>query len=92
MIPAIKQGGDDAFIPVRNPKELTRWKPAPGEHVELRRPGSDVRRGVIEAVMRDNSGFWLAADGVEPRVFVSRDDKEQSIRFTPALSEEVIPL
>lgn len=93
MIPANRQEGDDAFIQVGNHDGLTNgtWDPAPGEHVEVRRPGNDLRRGVIDAVMHDNSGFWVAAEGVDPRVFVSLDDNEQSIRVAPAFSEEVTP-
>lgn len=60
------------------------WEPTAGQFVEVRRPGHNVRRGVIEAVIRDGSGFWLAADGVEPRAFFILADKELSIRPAPA--------
>jgi hypothetical protein len=55
------------------------WFPAPGDHVEVRRNGSTLRLGTVEIVMHDDSGFWLAADGVEPRVFVHIDDNEKII-------------
>ena len=62
------------------------WKLAPGEYVELRTSRGGTRRGIIETIMKDKSGFWLAADGVEPRVFVPLEEKEQSIR--PATAPE----
>ncbi|MFC9354921.1 hypothetical protein [Arthrobacter sp. NPDC057013] len=60
------------------------WKLAAGEYVEVTAPGIGTRRGTIEAVMRDKSGFWLAADGVEPRVFVPLEEKELRIRSAPS--------
>lgn len=82
MIPDRKQDDEDAFLLVGKDYELSSsgWLPTPGQWVEVRQPGCEVRRGVIEAVMKDNSGFWLAADGVEPRVFVHLHDQKQSIR------------
>lgn len=82
MISDQTQEDSDGFIIAGTDNDLTksRWAPKPGERVEVRRPGRDVRQGVIEAVMKDNSGFWLAADGVEPRMFVLLDDQKQSIR------------
>lgn len=94
MIPAHKQEDGYTSIPVGDHIDLTNWnwEPSPGKRVEVRRSGCDVRRGVIEAVMRDKSGFWLASDGVEPRVFVLLDDKEQTIRPAPVQREDTIPL
>lgn len=85
MIPEDKQEDGHAFVPMKNHDTLTTrgWEPAPGKHIELRTPGCGKRRGVIEAVMNDHSGFWLAADGAEPRVFVFLDDNEQSIWIAP---------
>lgn len=60
------------------------WKLAPGEYIEVQAPGIGTRRGTLEAVMRDKSGFWLAADGVEPRVFVPLEEKELSIGSAPS--------
>lgn len=59
------------------------WQPSPGEHVEVRKFGSVTRRGVVELVMYDHSGLWLAADGVEPRVFVTLGEGEQDVRPSP---------
>lgn len=61
----------------------SRWKLAPGEYIEVQAPRIGARRGPIEAVMRDKSGFWMAADGVEPRVFVPLGEKELTIRSAP---------
>lgn len=58
----------------------TSWKLVPGEFVEVRVPRAGTRRGLIEAVMKDKSGFWLAADGVEPRVFVPLDEDSPGVR------------
>jgi hypothetical protein len=41
----------------------TDWRRSPGEIVELRIDGQLYRRGVVDAVMRDGSGVWVAADG-----------------------------
>lgn len=76
------------MIPEDTPKDRngSSWKLAPGKYVEVKTSRAGTRRGIIEAVMKDKSGFWLAADGVEPRVFVPLEefivpleDKEQSI-------------
>lgn len=94
MRPQNRQDDGYAVILVGNDNELTgsSWVPKPGERVEVRTTsGRDVRRGVIEAVMTDNSGFWLAADGVEARAFVLLDDKEQSIRRVPVLTDATHP-
>ena len=56
------------------------WKLAPGEHIEVHLPPAGTRRGVIEVVMHDKSGFWLASNGVEPRVFISLEEKGLSIQ------------
>jgi hypothetical protein len=88
MIPENRQENESATIGVGDDYELINWgwEPVAGERVEVRRPGHEVRRGVIGAVMKDTSGFWLAADGVEPREFVILADKEQRIRHTPTLT------
>ncbi len=77
-----QQDNEVALIVVATNNELTSpgWMPKPSELVEVRRLGYGVRRGVIETVMKDNSGFWLAADGVEPRLFVLLHDQKQTIR------------
>lgn len=82
MNTARKQDNEDALIVVGTENELASpgWMPMPSELVEVRRLGHKVRRGVIETVMKDKSGFWLAADGVEPRLFVLLHDQKQTIR------------
>jgi hypothetical protein len=59
-------------------------KLAADEKVEVQMSPAVTRRGIIEAVMKDKSGFWLAADGVEPRVFVHLGEDSQSIRLLPS--------
>lgn len=82
MITDGRQDDEDAFIVLGTDNELTspRWVPKPSERVEVRRTGSEIRRGAVETVMNDNSGFWLAAEGVEPRLFVLLHDQKQTIR------------
>ena len=48
----------------------TRWQPRTGDTVELRQRGRTFRIGQVEVVMPDGSGFWLAADGADPRLYV----------------------
>ncbi|MEA5456906.1 hypothetical protein SPF06_19460 [Sinomonas sp. JGH33] len=64
-----------------SPRRMLPSDPCPrtGDSVELRRWGFAARRGVVEDVMPDSSGFWLAADGVEHRMFVSIPDEESQI-------------
>lgn len=82
MITDRKQDDEDAFTVVGTDNKFPSrgWMPKPSELVEVGRLGCEVRRGVIETVMKDNSGFWLAADGVEPRLFVLLHDQKQTIR------------
>jgi hypothetical protein len=67
------------------------WALAPGENIEVRTPRTGTRRGVIETVMKDNSGFWLAAHGVEPRVFVPLEEQGLTIQRSPAAPANFIP-
>ena len=67
----------------------TNWKLTPGEIVEVCSARNGRRRGVIEEVMKDKSGFWLAADGVEPHIFVALE--EQSVRVTGAPTDSTFP-
>lgn len=64
-----------------SPRRMLPSDPCPsiGDSVELRRWGFAPRRGVVEDVMPDCSGFWLGADGVEHRMFVSILDEESQI-------------
>jgi hypothetical protein len=49
------------------------WTPALGDRVEIRRWGRKLRSGTVEAILPDGSGFWLAALGVDHRIFVHHD-------------------
>jgi hypothetical protein len=74
----------------RSMRKQQTWLPQAGEQVELRRQGRLVRRGTIDAVMHDYSGFWLAADGIDPRVYVDIEDPSVQIWAgspPPSLSE-----
>lgn len=48
------------------------WERLVGQHVEIRQCGRLVRRGVVEAVMPDNSILWLSAEWPWPREMVER--------------------
>lgn len=63
-------------------RRIGAWLPAVGESIEVRSRGT-VRRGIIEAAMYDGSGFWLAAEGVEPRLFVDLGEEELEVRPRP---------
>jgi hypothetical protein len=49
------------------------WHRLVGLQVELRRPEGDVRSGIVDAVMPDGSGLWLAADGANLRTYIHND-------------------
>jgi hypothetical protein len=49
------------------------WQCQPGEIVEVRRAGVVARRGLVEAVMPDGSGFWLAANGIDQRLYFHKE-------------------
>lgn len=67
------------FVHTERPDWPWTWEPTLGERVELRRSERVLRRGRIEAVMHDSSGFWLEADGVDPRIFVHMDGNDFQI-------------
>lgn len=46
------------------------WVPEPGDKVELRRRGVVFRKGTVETVMPNGSGFWVNREGVDERAFV----------------------
>jgi hypothetical protein len=52
------------------------WQPEPNDFVELRRRGTLVRTGRVEAIMPDGSGFWLAPHGPDQRRYVHLSDEE----------------
>lgn len=52
----------------------TDWRLREGDVIELRRNGTVIRRGTVDAVMYDGSGLWLAATGADHRKFLAKDD------------------
>ncbi|MGO4145681.1 hypothetical protein AB4Y77_11395 [Paenarthrobacter sp. YAF11_1] len=48
------------------------WQSLAGSIVEVREAGRLYRRGWVEHVMADASGFWLARDGVATREFIHK--------------------
>jgi hypothetical protein len=59
------------------------WEPATADVVELSRHGRTIRVGVVESVMPDGKGFWLAAQGLDTRVYVPNDEAGLEIRIRP---------
>lgn len=53
------------------------WQRTVGQLVEIRRDGTSLRSGVVEAVMPDDSILWIAADGINPRQMVEKSDGNQ---------------
>lgn len=51
----------------------TDWQCQAGEIVEIRNSGNVVRRGIVEAVMPDGSGLWLAANGTDHRAYFHKE-------------------
>lgn len=55
----------------RNSMHCTdQWQALAGEVVEVRLGGQLYRTGVVDDVMPDRSGLWLARDGFLPRKFI----------------------
>ncbi|MDP9886225.1 hypothetical protein J2W21_003757 [Sinomonas atrocyanea] len=46
------------------------WTPSVGDRVELRKGKTTFQAGQVETVMPDNSGFWIAPEGVGQRRYV----------------------
>jgi hypothetical protein len=55
----------------RNSMHCTdQWQALAGELVEVRLGGHLYRTGVVDDVMPDASGLWIARDGLFPRKFI----------------------
>lgn len=54
--------------------KTTDWHLREGDVIELRHNGSVIGQGVVDAVMFDGSGLWLAASGADHRKYVEKDD------------------
>lgn len=50
----------------------TEWQSVRGETVEVRLGKSLYRVGLVDEVMPDASGVWLAADGLQSREFIEK--------------------
>lgn len=48
------------------------WQRTLGQYVEIRLKGKTTRRGIVEAVMPDNSILWISAEGPHQRMLVER--------------------
>ncbi|AMM30794.1 hypothetical protein SA2016_0089 [Sinomonas atrocyanea] len=46
------------------------WTPNAGDRIELRTGGTTIHAGRVETVMPDQSGFWIAPDGVNQRRYI----------------------
>lgn len=67
------------MTPTLHPTEKTLiavsdWRRTPGDLVEVRSAERVLRRGAVDGVMPDGTGLWLAADGVEPRTYIHKDE------------------
>lgn len=50
----------------------TEWRLVQGAIVEVRLGRCLYRVGLVDAVMPDDSGIWLAADGIHSREFIEK--------------------
>lgn len=50
------------------------WSKLLGAHVEIRRNGTALRSGVVEAVMPDQSALWLGMRGNNTRCMIFSSD------------------
>ena len=53
------------------------WEFTPAARVDVYMNGTHYRRGVVDDVMPDASGFWLAAEGAALREFIDRSSGYQ---------------
>ncbi|MFE4834528.1 hypothetical protein ACFRAU_07580 [Arthrobacter sp. NPDC056691] len=51
---------------------VTDWRRAPGEIVEIHAGGELLRRGEVDEVMPNGTGFWLLADGAHLRTYIDK--------------------
>jgi hypothetical protein len=65
----------DQCIPVLH--KIRPVTPVGGGIVEIRQNSNTVRERIVEMVMPDGSGFWLAAEGADKRVYVPVSEWEQ---------------
>jgi hypothetical protein len=50
------------------------WFPVIGEHVEIRINGRGLRSGLVDDVTPDGAILWLAANGADSRMMITRSD------------------
>ncbi|MGZ3471954.1 MAG: hypothetical protein ACXVA6_18445 [Isosphaeraceae bacterium] len=75
---------ETAYEQIREPlARCQSWEPAIADVVELSRHGRTIRIGVVESVLPDGKGFWLAAHGLDTRVYVPNDEAGLEIRIRP---------
>lgn len=55
-------------------KRVPDWCPVPGEMVEIRQGERVLRRGEVDGIMPDGTGLWLAADGVDSRTYIHKEE------------------
>ena len=53
-------------------RPCTEWRLVQGAIVEVRLGQRLYRVGLVDAVMPDGSGIWLAADGIQSREFIEK--------------------
>ncbi|MGN6161908.1 MAG: hypothetical protein ACTHOG_09440 [Marmoricola sp.] len=61
------------------PNAFVAAMPSSGDIVELRQREGLIRVGEVECIMPDSSGFWVAAHGADPRIYVSTTDEHLEI-------------
>lgn len=67
-------------IPSQQPVRALKWVPSAGDPVELRQDGTTVRTGFAESIMPDGTGFWIAAQGPDLRMYIPLDDSGLYVR------------
>ena len=59
------------------------WQRALGQLVEIWRNGTYIRKGIVDAVMPDNSLLWISADGISSRQIIAHSDGYQVFTHFP---------
>ncbi|MET3165404.1 UNVERIFIED_ORG: hypothetical protein ABIB19_003838 [Arthrobacter sp. UYEF10] len=59
------------------------WQRTLGQHIQIWIRGEYIRKGIVDAVMPDNSLIWISGDGPFQRQIFARDEGYQIFAHFP---------